>query len=84
MDYDPRKVWNLTNYMGAGLKALEQLGERMGYALVGCDIMGADAFFVRKDVDLTRFCEPFTADNHYEPPRFFLLRQAGHPSCFED
>jgi hypothetical protein len=82
--YDPKKVWNLTNYMGASLKALEKLGQKMGYELVGCDLMGTDAFFVRKDMDLSAFASPFTSENHYEPPRFFLRRNQGHPNCFED
>jgi len=82
--YDAKKVWNETNYMGAGLKALEKLGQKLGYVLVGCDLVGADAFFVRKDVDLSAFASPFTAENHYEPPRFFLTRNQGHRNCFED
>lgn len=82
--YDPKKVWNHTNYMGAGLKALEQLGQKMGYTLVGCDLAGTDAFFVRSDIDLSVFCSPFTAENHYEPPRYFLTRNQGHRNCYED
>ena len=35
---------------GASLKALEKLGEEKGYALVGCDSNGVNAFFVRRDV----------------------------------
>jgi hypothetical protein len=35
---------------GASLKALERLGRRKGYALVGVDTKGVNAFFVRNDV----------------------------------
>ncbi|MCX4244919.1 hypothetical protein [Paraliomyxa miuraensis] len=38
-------------YHGASLLALERLGERKGYRLVGCDSMGVNAFFLRKDLD---------------------------------
>ena len=82
--YDSAKTWNYSNCYGASLKALEKLGESFGYSLVGCDIVGVDAFFVRNDCDLSRFAQPFTAENHYEPPRFFLARHQGHRDCFED
>jgi hypothetical protein len=82
--YDPQKTWNHTGYMGASLKALENLGRKLGYELVGCDLMGSDAYFVRADLDLTAFASPFTAENHFEPPRYFLWRHSGHIACFED
>jgi hypothetical protein len=84
VDYQAEKVWNSTNYIGASLKSLELLMDRLGYHLVGCETIGVDAFFVRKDLTKDLFCEPFTAENHYEPPRFFLIRKQGHPSCFSD
>ncbi len=37
-------------YYGASLAALSRLGEEKGYALVGCNSAGNNAFFVRKDV----------------------------------
>jgi hypothetical protein len=49
------------------------LGNRKGYALVGCNITGANAFFVRRDLVQDRFCARFTAENHYEPPRYSLF-----------
>jgi hypothetical protein len=36
-------------YYGASLRALELLGARKGYALVGCNSAGNNAFFVRRD-----------------------------------
>jgi Flp pilus assembly protein TadD len=62
------------NDFGASLKAYEKLGVKKGYRLVGCDLRGVDAFFVRQDLVSDRFSEPFTAENHYEPPRFFPPR----------
>ena len=82
VEYDPAKVWNNTFYFGASLKSLEILGDRMGYSLVGCEILGADAFFVRKDLIGDHFCQPYTAENHYEPPRFYLVRRNGHRPSF--
>ena len=47
--------------------------------LVGCCVAGINAFFVREDLVGDLFCTPFTAENHYEPPRYYLgSRAAGH------
>jgi hypothetical protein len=77
VDYDGAKVWDRSNYFGASLKAFERMCDAKGYNLVGCDITGVNAFFVRKDVCADHFVAPFTAENHYEPPRFFLYPMVG-------
>lgn len=83
--YDPARSWNRTNYFGASLKSLELLGRRLGYALVGCGLAGTNAFFVREDLLGHHFLAPFTAENHYEPPRYWLARvRPGHRRCFSD
>ena len=76
--------WDGTNYFGASLKALEELGSQKGYALVGCCLWGVNAFFVRRDLVQDRFCAPFTAENHYEPARhsLFLPEPDVHPPGF--
>lgn len=84
VEYRPDLVHNCTAYMGASLKAYERLGAELGYALVGCDLGGINAYFIRRDLCGDKFCEPFTAENHYEPPRYFLMRRDGHPRCFTD
>ena len=63
---------------GASLKAFERLGHRLGYALVHCEISGANAFFVRQDLVGERFAGPFDAETHYEPPRYSLDHNPGH------
>lgn len=78
--YDPQGSWRGTVRFGASLKALERIGSDMGYRLVGCDLNGVNAFFVRADlVDERTFLPPFTAERHYEPPRFEFVRMRGHP-----
>jgi hypothetical protein len=79
MEYHDSNVWNGTSYFGASLKALEKLGQTQGYSLVGCNYTGVNAFFVRNDLLGDRFLAPFTAENHYEPPRYTAMR-AGHPN----
>ena len=37
-------------FAGASLKALETLGKKKGYRLVGCDATGTNSFFLRDDI----------------------------------
>ena len=82
--YDAKRSWNNTAYFGASLKAYERLGAEFGYALVGCDFSGTNAFFVAKSEKLELFADPFTAENHYEPPRYWSCRREAHARCFDD
>ena len=75
-------VWDYTQEFGASLKAFELLGRELGYCLVGCDITGINAFFVREDLVGDHFEGPHTAENHYEPPRYSLTLRHGHRSVF--
>ena len=70
--YDATAVWDGTSRTGASLSAYERLGLQKGYALVGCSLSGVNAFFVRTDLAEGKFAAPFTAENHYEPPRHFF------------
>jgi hypothetical protein len=80
--YQPGKVWDGTQNFSASLKAFEQLGRERGYSLVGCDIIGINAFFVRNDLVGDKFAAPFTAENHNEPPRYHLVLRSAHPSSY--
>ncbi len=80
--YDGNATWNGTNYFGASLKAFEHLGRAKGYSLVGCAYTGVTAFLVRNDCLGNHFAEPFTSENHYEPPRYFVRMPNGHPPGF--
>src|ERR1700723_1655280 len=85
MQYNEAHHWDSSDYFGASLKALEDLLASRGYALVGCSVLGTNAFFVRKDlVADPPFCSPFTSENHYEAPRYFLLPafESGFPVGF--
>ncbi|MEJ0065405.1 MAG: hypothetical protein WDM85_08105 [Caulobacteraceae bacterium] len=75
---DPALRWDGSSYFGASLGALEALGREKGYCLVGCSLAGVNAFFVREDLVGDKFCAPFTAENHYEPPRYDLAGAVGH------
>jgi hypothetical protein len=81
--YDAEFRWRNDSYFGASLKALEKLGTDKGYRLVGCTLSGVNAFFVRDDLCSAHFHSPYTAEEHYEPPRYFLaFTRAGHQPGF--
>ena len=85
MEYNEAHRWDSTDYFGASLKAFETLLAGRGYSLVGCNIVGTNAFFVRTELAKDPpFCAPFTSENHYEPVRYYLhpLYHAGHPAGF--
>ena len=64
--------WDNVDYrVGVSLKALENLLSSRGYALVGTSFSGVNAFFVDKSLVEGKFAAPFTAENHYNPWRFF-------------
>jgi len=84
MKYDPRHRWDGSSHFGASLKSLELLADQKGYRLVGCDFSGSNAFFVRQDLVADHFLSSAAAEDHYEPPRYFLERQQGHPRRYGD
>ena len=72
MSYEEGHKWSGDDHFGASLKFLEEQFSKKGYCLVGCSLSGANAFFVREDLVADRFMEPYTAEAHYEPARYFL------------
>ena len=62
-----------TDYFGASLKSFEYLFQKKGYLLVGCNIAGVNAFFVRKDLMEEHFHSDCSAENHYEDLKLWLL-----------
>lgn len=81
--YDPEAQWGKTNWYGASLKKLEQIGRAKQLSLVGCELAGVNAFFVTDDECGGEFRAPFTAEEHYEPPRYPLVKSWGHPASSE-
>jgi len=67
--------FNKNDCMGASLKSLEKLGTKKGYSLVGCGLSGANAYFVRNDLLGDKFAEPYSAENHYHPPRYYICKK---------
>jgi hypothetical protein len=70
--------WDLTSWTGSSLRALFELGQEMGYELVGCNFSGLNAFFVRRDLVGDQFLIGESCALHYEPARYFLHTRWGH------
>jgi hypothetical protein len=62
--------WDGSVCFGASLAAFERLLRERGYVLVGCDLSGTNAFFVRADLAGDHFFKPYDAATHYESPRY--------------
>lgn len=77
--YDPGGFWDGTNWFGASLKTLELIGAGKQMHLVGCELMGFNAFFVAAEETAGRFRQPFTADAHWEPARYRTTRSDPTP-----
>ncbi len=77
--YDPHQHWTGTNWYGASLKTIEQIGMAKGMHLVGCDLNGVNAFLVDNSLTEGRFQPPFGAAAHFEPLRLGASRRYGHP-----
>jgi len=81
MDYKADYVWGGFDEHGASLKALERLGREKGYQLVGTNMNGVNAFFVKRELARDLFPEPATAENLYNPFRFSGRQYAaGYPA----
>lgn len=73
MPYDASYCWDGSSQrFGASLKSLELLGADLGYQLVGCNLTGLNAFFVRKDLTRDLFPYETTAESLYQPRRWWL------------
>jgi len=82
MQYDANHVWDSTDKFGASLAFLETSLRKNEYLLVGCNLTGINAFFVRQDLVENKFLEPYTAGKHYEPARYLGGIRSGHPASY--
>jgi hypothetical protein len=82
--YVPGAAWDGTSWFGGSLKTLELIGSAQAMCLVGCDPLGVNAFFVRREEVEGKFLMPFTAEAHYQPPRFRAFTHLGHPPAQEE
>jgi len=66
--------WDGSDYFGASLKSFELMMKKKDYLLVGCNITGINAFFLRKDLINEKFLNNFTSEFHYENQKISLIK----------
>lgn len=81
MPYCEEHRWDGGDKHGASLAALEKLGVKKGYVLVGTNISGVNAFFVREDCVQDYFAKKSVREL-YNPPRYYKKYYSGHPSRY--
>ena len=66
--------WDKSDYFGASLHAFEKMMKNKNYYLVGCNITGVNAFFVRKDQLKDKFEDDFSSKYHFMDGRYWLKK----------
>jgi hypothetical protein len=74
--YERAFVFDRTDYYSASLLAMVKLGRRKGYTLVGCDVRGVNAFFVRDDAAEGCFVKRDITEL-YRPPAYLPFTSDG-------
>lgn len=72
--------WDGSNFFGASLHTLNELAKRKGYTLVCCDLIGANAFFVRNDLVSDLFESAGDVGLLWQKPKYYLNYYGGHMS----
>ena len=72
IEYNPEHTWQRDDFHGASLQKFVDVLDR--YMLVACNVVGVNAFFVRKDV-ASGFTE-YPVELVYQPPRLGIT---GYP-----
>ena len=81
--YNENHVWDGSDWHGASLKALEKLGREKGYTLVGTNLTGVNAFFVRDDLVGDHFFGEGKAEELFNPMWNLMVNfRMGHPARY--
>ena len=70
--------WSGSNFFGASLHTLNELAKKKGYTLVCCDLIGANAFFVRNDLVENKFEYAGDVTKIWQSPKYYLYYNGGH------
>ena len=79
--YDANAVWDTTNYFGASIRALYNLGKLKGYSLIYANNQGVNLFFVKSSI-LSHIEHSFKDTNNifliYNSPKYGSDISGGH------
>lgn len=76
-------LWNGSNFFGASLTTLNDLAKEKGYTLVCCELIGANAFFVRNDLLGDKFEYAGDVAKLWQNPKYYLHYFGGHPPSIQ-
>ena len=77
--YDPKFIWKYDDYLNASLQLLVD-NLKKEYALVGCNISGINAFFIKKELLKNKFPKNTSAKFHFQEFRIGLINlRTSHP-----
>jgi hypothetical protein len=81
IDYDDDHRWTGDDYFGASLASFHDLFQAHRYFLAGCNITGANAFFIQNEFRAAFNDIPTALEHLYASPKYFLtpLQVSGHP-----
>jgi hypothetical protein len=83
MKYNKKHIWDYSDNQGASLRSLEILGKELGYQLVGTNLNGVNAFFVKKKLAKDLFILPASSENLWNPMRHSSLKYiSGYGSLY--
>ena len=80
--YEASFVWDGSDVQGVSLESIAKLARTKGYTLVGTDLNGVNAFFVRDDLCGDKFAGNGSAKALYNPPCYDLCSRTGHHSKY--
>ncbi len=72
VEYNENAEWDNSDYFGASLHSFEKMLKKRDYFLVGCNVTGVNAFFVRKDLLSEKFEEDNSSKFHFIEGRYWL------------
>ncbi len=79
--YNPNHIWDGTDFVGSSLNYINKIAKEKGYILVGTNVSGVNAFFIRNDLYGEKFYKSENLEDFYNPSRYDLSsRKIGHPS----
>jgi hypothetical protein len=82
IQYDPKGMWDGSNYYGASLLAYQNLMTKYGYSLVATDYKGVNAFYINNDIleeHLYKFINVNDIEKLYNSPKYNIGPRGGHP-----
>lgn len=82
MPYNPKHIWDNSDNHSVSLQSITNLADKKVYQLIGTNLNGINAFFVRKDLCKYKFCDDCLVLNLYNGPKYDIFCLNSHPSKY--